>query len=118
MVSPLDSDGRLREFSIRLRGLQLAHQARLGSKNALNHRQPVAAGHKLKLPNSKRINLFPDQAQIVLRWRFSLRQRLRHQKIPAGLSFDLIERDARMNALEAEAFLLSIQFKHSEIADE
>src|SRR5256885_11086293 len=118
MVSPLDSDGRLREFSIRLRGLQLAHQARLGSKNALNHRQPVAAGHKLKLPDSKGINLFPDQAQIAFRWRFSLRQRFRNQKIPTGLSFSLIERNAGMNAQETEALLFRIQFKHSKVADE
>src|SRR5438270_5077960 len=118
MVSPLDSDGRFREFSIRPRGLQLAYQTRLGSKDALNHRQPLAAGHKLELPNSKRINFFPDEAQIILRWRFSLRQRFRNQKIPTGLSFDLIERNAGMNAQETEAPLFWIQFKHSKIADE
>src|SRR5205085_4178236 len=86
--------------------------------DTLNHRQPVAARHKLKLSNSKRINLFANQTQIVFGRRCSLRQRVRNQKISGGLSSNCLERNAGMNTDEAKTLFGKIQFEDSKITDE
>ena len=95
-----------------------ADQSRFCIENSLNHCQSITAGHKLKLPDAKRIHGVTNESQIIRSRRRSKRQRVSDQKISPGLSLNTVEGNARMKTDKAEMLPLGIQFKHSKITDE